>query len=74
MRDVKADMSSESFDRGFQQHNGDGSIHVVIAIDQDRFAGGNRTLNSLDCRGHAEHEIGIVQPIEAGTKEGGGIL
>src|SRR6185312_900658 len=73
VRDVKTDPASEPLDCGFQQHYGDGPVHVVVAVDEDRLLSGDGALNSLDRGGHAEHEIRVVQVVKAGSEERGGI-
>lgn len=73
VRDVKTGSASESLDCSFQQHNGRGAIHVIVAVDKDRLLSGDGALNSLDCGAHAEHEIRVVQMVKAGVEESGGV-
>ena len=38
MRHMKANHAAEHFNGGLQQHDGGGAVHVVVAVEQDRFA------------------------------------
>ena len=61
MRDVEANLAAEQFNCGFQQHDGGGSVHVVVAIEQDGFLARDGRFDAFHGGLHAEHQQGIVQ-------------
>ena len=76
MGDVKADEicgGGEHLDGGFEQDDSDGAIHVVVAVEKDGLACGNGAFETLDGRGHAEHEEGIVEVRGLGIEESEGL-
>jgi len=40
VRHVAADDTAEHFNGGLEQDDGDGSVDVVVAVEEDGFAGG----------------------------------
>jgi hypothetical protein len=72
MRNVEANGAAKALDGGLEQDYGGGSVDVIVAVYEDDFARGDRLLDASDGGGHAEHEIGIVQVIEARAKEARG--
>ena len=73
MRDMKTCHAAEHFDGGFEQDDGDGSVHVVVAVEKHRFARGDGALETVDGIVHAQHEEGIVQMGRLGIEEGEGL-
>ena len=73
MRNVKARHAAEHFDGGFEQDDGDGSVHVVVAVEKHGLARGDGALEPVDGCGHAQHEEGIVQVGGLGIEEGVGL-
>lgn len=71
MRYMEADGAAESFDRGLEQDDGGGSVHVIVAIYKDRLMREDSLLNAGDGCGHPEHKIRIMQLVEAGMEESG---
>ena len=53
MRYMEAGGAAAQLDRGLQDDDGNGSIHVVVAVDHDFFAVGNRRPQSFHRRFHA---------------------
>ena len=74
MRDMEADGAAEALDGGLEEDDGGGSVYVVVAIDKDWLPRGDGLPDAADGDVHAEHEEGIVELIEAGVEEGGGLL
>ena len=72
MGNVKAGDAAEHFDGGLEQHDGDGAVHVVVAVEKDRLMCGDGALEAIDGGGHAEHEEGIVEVRGFGIEEGEG--
>ena len=58
MRHMEAGGAAAQLDRGLQDDDGNGSIHVVVAVDHDFFAVGNRRPQSFHRRFHAQHGVG----------------
>jgi hypothetical protein len=69
---MEADGAAEALDGGLEQDDGGGSVYVVVAVYKDDFARGDRLLDAFDGGGHAEHQVGIAQVVEAGTEEARG--
>ena len=61
MWDVEPDYTAELFNGGLQEDYGGGSIHVVVAIEQNRFVGCDRALDPRYRGIHAEHVNRIMQ-------------
>ena len=74
VRDVIVDLLRKTPQEGIDQGHRRGTIHIIIAIDQDLFALGNRLADPLHGGVHIGHQEGIVQIIQAGTEERAGLL
>jgi hypothetical protein len=61
MGDVKPHISTEHFDRGFEQDDGNGAVNIVVAVEEDWFARGDGSFETLYGGSHAEHEKWLVQ-------------
>ncbi len=57
-------IAAEPLDSRLEQDGRGGSIHVVVAVDQDRFLGGDGLLNARDGAIHAEHRVWIEQVLD----------
>jgi hypothetical protein len=64
MRYVEAHGAPEHLNRGLEQHHGGCTVDIVVAVDQDGFARGNRGFDARDGRAHAQHRIRVEQVIE----------
>ena len=70
MGNVKADVTTEHFDRGFEQDDSDRAINVVVAIKENGLARGDGAFEAINGGRHAEHEKGIVEVRRLGIEEG----
>jgi hypothetical protein len=61
----------EHFDGGLEQDDGGGAVYVVVAVEEDGFAGGDGQLESVGGGGHAQHQEGIVKLADLGIEEAG---
>jgi hypothetical protein len=67
VRDVKTDGSApglgsgEHLDGGFEEDDGGGAVHVVVAVQQDGLAAGDGQFKAVYGSGHAAHPKGIVE-------------
>jgi hypothetical protein len=73
VRHMEADGSAEHLDGGLQQHHGRGAVHVVVAVKKHRLAERDGALQAVDGRGHAQHELGVVEMREFGIQESEGL-
>ena len=73
VRYVKTRFAAEHFDGGLEQDHGDGAVHVVVAVKKNGLARGDGAFETVDGRGHAEHEEGIVEMRGLGIEEGEGL-
>ena len=69
MRHVKLGVTAGKLDGGLQNDDGDGSIHVVVAVDQDLLAAGDGGLDARYSIVHSGHQERVVQMIERGAQE-----
>jgi len=60
------------FDGFFQDDDGGGAIHIVIAVDEDALTGGDSAAQPLDGRGHAAQFAGGMQVIERRAQKAAG--
>ena len=65
-------MTTKHLDGSFEEDDGGGAVHVVVAVEEDGFFLINCPLDAIDGRAHAEHEEGIVQLRGIGVEEGVG--
>jgi hypothetical protein len=74
MRHMKARSAAQHLNGGLEQHNSRGSVHVIIAVEQHRFLGGDCALDALDRGRHALHQEWVVEMVEIGIekREGSG--
>jgi hypothetical protein len=49
---MKASLAAEHLDGGFEQDNGSGAVHVVVAVEQHWLMGGDGPFEPLDGCGH----------------------
>ena len=75
VRDVIGDegggvFGGDSFDGGFEEDGGGGAVDVVVAVDEDGFAGADGTLDADYGDVHAEHEHGVDEVVDCGGEEG----
>ena len=68
---MKADVATEHLDGGFEQDDGDGAIDVVVAVERMGHVQRWR-VQTLNGRGHAEHEKGIVKMSRRGIEKSEG--
>src|SRR6266704_3221915 len=59
----------DSFDSGFEQDGGGGSIDVVVAVDENGLAGSDGMLYAGYGQVHAEHECGVDEVVDGWGKE-----
>ena len=64
--------AAEHFNGSFQQDDGGGAVHVVIAVEQNGFMRGDGPFQPLDGRCHSRHQEGIVEVGELGVEESRG--
>ena len=62
----------DALDGGFEEDGGGGAVDVVVAVDEDRFAGADGALDAGDGDIHAEHEHRIEEMVEGWGEEGFG--
>jgi hypothetical protein len=73
VRDMKADVSAQHFDCGFEQDYSDSAVNVVVAIEKNGFSRDDGAFEALDSNGHPEHEEGIVEVRGLRVEEGKGL-
>ena len=69
MRDMKADVCAEEFQRAQEDRGSSCSVNVVIAIDQHALTVCDGVLQTRDGLFHAEHGIRLVKLIVSWRKE-----
>ena len=62
-------LAAEHLERRLEQHDGGGAIHVIVAVDENRFLAGDGRLYPRDRLGHALHRVGIKQVFQPRMKE-----
>ena len=60
----------DPFDGGLEQDGGGGSVDVVVAVDEDGFAGADGVLDAGYGQVHAQHEHGVDEVVEGWVEEG----
>jgi hypothetical protein len=73
MGDMKTGLAPEHFDGGLKQDNCGCAVHVVVAIEEDRFPAAYGQFKTLDGGRHSQHEEGIVKLVERGVEKGVGL-
>jgi hypothetical protein len=66
---VIAHGAAEDLNRSLEQDDGCRAIDVVIAVDQDWLARGDRVLDARDCCCHAVECVGIEQVVQRWTQK-----
>ncbi len=61
MRHVEPNLAAEHFDCGFEQDDSGGPVHVVVAVEQNRFLARDGRFDAFHGGLHAEHQQRIVQ-------------
>ena len=61
VRHVEANFAAEHFDCGFEKDDGGGAVHVVVAVEQNRFLARDGRFDTFHGGLHAEHQQRIVQ-------------
>ena len=69
VRHVEVGAAAAQLDRGFQNDDGGGAVHVVVAVDEDLLAVGDGAAQALGGLVHAEHQVRRVQVIEFRIQE-----
>ena len=69
MRHMVRGLAAGQLDGFFQDHHRHGTVHVVVAVDQDFFLGFDGGSQALDGFAHSGERQGIVQVIERRRQE-----
>ena len=72
MRDVEVGRASAELDRGFQNDDGHGAVHVVVAVDEDGFFAFDGGVDAIDRCAEAGHTIWSVKMGERRGEKGAG--
>lgn len=78
MGDVEGDdgghgWGGDSLDGGLEEDGGGRAVYVVIAVDEDGLGAGDGELDAGYGGSHAEEEVGGVEVVQGGVKEGFGV-
>ena len=69
VRDVKIGRAPAQFDRGFQNDDCGGAIHVVVAIDKNSLFTFDSGIKPLDRSLHSGHQVGRMELIKRRREE-----
>ena len=70
---MEAGNAAEHLDRCLEQDDGGRAVDIVVAIEQHRFAIGDRLFKPRDSLGHAQHQERIVKMCDFRIEESEGI-
>ena len=69
VRHVELDLAAAELDRGLEDDDGGGAVHVVVAVDKDGLAALDGGSQALDGGTQSGHEIRRVEMCERGREE-----
>ena len=61
MWDVEVGCASAELNRGLQDDDGHGAVHVIVAVDENGFFAFDGGVDAIDRCAEASHPVGSVQ-------------
>jgi hypothetical protein len=61
MRNMESRFAAEHLNGSLQQDHRDGTVDVVVAVEEHRLAGGDGSLNPVDGHRHAPHQHRVIE-------------
>ena len=67
--DIEIHPVGKTLDKGIDECDGRGAVHIVVAIDEDLLTRGDGLVQPLHGHVHVLHQEGIVEGFQAGPEE-----